>query len=126
MGFKLPRLTTDIDCGPIGYPGLKVRYWLNPTYEDYEPPADAEPWESVWFYGLGRSIEAVTIPASMTDDGKGRTITIGNGKALHGLWTTPGFDQQIINWSFNQLGKQRQERREAEAKNSDAASGELS
>ena len=43
MAFKLPKLLTEIDCGPIGYPGLVVTCWLNPTFEE-EPHY---PWEDI-------------------------------------------------------------------------------
>ena len=35
--IKLPRLTWEVDCGPIGYPGLGLVFWLNPPL-----PADED------------------------------------------------------------------------------------
>jgi hypothetical protein len=117
MGFQLPRLTTEIDCGPIGYPGLVVTCWLNVTYEDYKPPEKAKEWETQWFYGLGRILEAVTFPATMTDSGEPLIVTLSDARAVYDLAQTEGFDQQIINWALEQYRLQRQARLEAEAKN---------
>lgn len=117
MGFKLPKLTTEIDCGPIGYPGLVVECWLNVTFEDYEPPERPEPWESTWYHGLGRIVEGVTFPADYTDTGKPLTVTLDDAKAVYDLMQTEGFDQQIITWALDQYGKQRQERLQVAAKN---------
>ena len=117
MRFKLPKLTTDVDCEPIGYPGLTVTFWLNPTGETYEPPQDGEPWESAYWYGLGRTIERVTVPAEMTESGEEQVIEIPDGKALYELVDAPGFDYQIIIWSLNQYQEQRQARLQAELKN---------
>jgi len=117
MGFQLPRLTTDIDCGPIGYPGLVVTCWLNVTYEEYAPPEKPEPWETLWYHGLGRILEQVTFPASFTDNGESMTVTLPDAKAVYDLMQTEGFDQQIITWVMEQYGRQRQERLQVAAKN---------
>lgn len=115
--FNLPRLMTVIDCGPIGYPGLEVEFWLNPTRLDYEPPAEGEPWESSYWFALGRTIERVTVPAEMTESGKRTTIEIPDARAIYDLAEAPGFDWQIIVWAFEQYGKQRQERLKVELGN---------
>ena len=116
--FKLPKLTTDIDCEPLGYPGLVVRCWLNPTYEPWEPPAqDAKPWERMYFHGLSRIIEAVTFPAGYTASGVAETIEIPDEKAIYDLMYTPGFEQAIVNWAVEQYNKERQARYQVELKN---------
>jgi hypothetical protein len=117
MGFKLPRLTTDIDCGPIGYPGLTVTFWLNPTAEQYEAPEDGEPWEAVHWWAQARIIERITVPGEYTEDGAGLVLEIGDGQALYDLMETPGFDWQILVWAREQYGRVRQERLQAEIKN---------
>ena len=117
MRFKLPRLTTEVDCGPLGYPGLVVTFWLNPTGEQYEAPEDGEPWESTYWYGLGRTVESITVPGEMTESGEDVVIDIPDGKALYDMMDAPGFDYQIIIWSLNQYQAQRQARLEAERKN---------
>jgi len=117
MAFQLPKLTTVIDCGPIGYPGLEVKFWLNLTYQEYEPPPDAMPWESTYFHALARMVEWVTFPAEMTDGDEPEVYEIGDALALWELWNTEGFDQQIILWAVTQYQSQRQERLRVEAKN---------
>jgi hypothetical protein len=117
MKFKLPRLYTNVDCEPIGYPGLLVRFWLNPTGEHYEPPENGEAWESSYWYGLGRAIQSITIPAEMTEDGEDVVIDVPDGKALYELVDTPGFDYQIVIWALGQYQEQRQARLQAELKN---------
>ena len=117
MAFKLPKLTTDVDCAPIGYPGLKVTFWLNVTFEEWKPPEDAQPWETVFYRGLARAIERVTFPSGMTDSGEAEVWEISDAKALYDLMNAEGFDQTIIIWSQSQYQDQRAARLEAEAKN---------
>jgi hypothetical protein len=117
MGFKLPKLLTDVDCEPIGYPGLVVQCWLNLTYDDWEPPEKPQAWETTYYYGLARMIEAVVIPAEYMDNGTALTCTIDGPRAIYDLLETPGFDQTIILWAIQQYQRQRQERMQAETKN---------
>jgi hypothetical protein len=117
MAFKLPRLTTDVDCEPIGYPGLVVTFWLNVTTEEWEPPEDAKDWDTLFYHGLGRMIDRVTFPADMVDGDEPEVWEIADGKALYDLMAADGFDQAIIIWSQSQYQDQRQERLQAEVKN---------
>jgi len=115
--FKLPKLVTDIDCGPIGYPGLVVRCWLNLTYEPWEPPADPKPWDSLYYHGLGRIVEALVVPGEFTETGKAETVELADAKRIYDLLNTPGFDQSIIVWAMSRYDQERQERYRAELKN---------
>lgn len=117
MEFNLPRLTTDIDCEPIGYPGLRVTFWLNPPRVDYDPPEYGEPWESVYWWGLGRILERLTVPAEYSGDGAEQVIEIPDGQAVYELVDAPGFDWQIVVWATAQYRQQRQERLRSETKN---------
>jgi hypothetical protein len=117
MAFKLPRLTTDIDCEPIGYPGLVVTCWLNVTTEDWEPPENAEPWETIFYHGLARVFERFTFPAELTDSGEAETYEIDDAKALHDLMDMEGFDQAIVIWAQSVYQTQRAARLDAELKN---------
>lgn len=117
MAFQLPKLTTVIDCGPIGYPGLEVEFWLNLTHLDYEAPPDALPWETPYFYALSRMVERVTFPVEMTDSDGPEVYEIDDAEALWGLWNTEGFDQQIILWAVTQYQQHRQDRLNVESKN---------
>ena len=117
MAFQLPKLTTVIDCGPIGYPGLVVTFWLNLTFQEYEPPPDALPWETPYFHALARMVESVTFPAGMTDGDEPEVYEIDSPETLWSLWHTEGFDQQIILWAVTQYQQVRQDRLNVEAKN---------
>lgn len=117
MAFKLPRLTTDVDCEPIGYPGLLVTFWMNVSVEEWEAPEKGEPWETLFYHGLGRMIERVTFPEGMTDSGEAEVVEIPDARALYDLMNAAGFDQTIIIWSQSQYQDQRQARLQAEVKN---------
>jgi hypothetical protein len=117
MAFKLPRLTTDVDCEPIGYPGLVVTFWLNVTSEAWESPPDGKAWETLFYHGLGRMIDRVTFPPELTDGDEPEVWEIPDGKALFDLMNEDGFDQSIIIWAQSIYQDQRAARLEAEAKN---------
>jgi hypothetical protein len=117
MGFKLPKLTTEIDCGPIGYPGLIVTCWLNPTYLDWEPPEKPQKWDTEYYYGMARIIETLTIPADFTDSGQQVVIQVKDAKTMFDVLRTEGFDQTIVTWAIGQYQEQRQERLRVAAKN---------
>jgi hypothetical protein len=117
MPFKLPKLTTDIDCGPIGYPGLVVTCWLNVTAEQWEPPEKAEKWETLFYHGLARVFERFTFPPEMTDSGEAEVYEIPDARALYDLLNEPSFDQAIVIWAQSIYQDQRQARLEAELKN---------
>jgi hypothetical protein len=120
--LKLPQLTTDIDCEPLGYPKLLVTFWLN-TDVDEEPPEPAKDapkppiWEMPYYRTLGRILLRVTVPKEFSDSGAKEVLEVGNGKALYDLEHMAGFDPQIIQWSLEEYRKQRQERLRAELKN---------
>lgn len=131
VGFVLPRLTSGIDCEPIGYPGIAVVFWLNVTYDgarvsDEEwaaghPGEKREPWDTDFYYNLARIVEEVYVPDIYTtefiDDGVATTIPIRCGKDLYDLMHTDGFEQNIVLWAAGQYYNVRQERLRAEVKN---------
>lgn len=117
MGFKLPKLTTEIDCEPLGYPGLIVTCWLNPTYLEWEPPEKPQKWDTEYYYGLSRLIETITIPAAFTDNGRAVVAEVKDARAMYELLRTEGFDQTIVTWAIDQYQQQRQERLRVAAKN---------
>ena len=117
MGFKLPKLTTVIDCGPLGYPGLSFECWLNPVYEDYEPPEEGQPWETPWYHGLGRVFLSVSVPAELSDSGEAYSIDLPDGKAVYDLEFAPGFDRACINYALERLNQERQARLQDALKN---------
>jgi len=117
MAFQLPKLTTDVDCEPIGYPGLLVTFWLNITPQPWEEPPHPEEWERPFYFGVARMIERVTFPPSCTDSGQAEVVEIPDAKAIYDLFNAPGFDQQIIIWAQSQYQDQRQARLQASVKN---------
>lgn len=116
MGFQLPRLETEIDCAPLGYPGLIAVYWLNPVYKEPQEDGPA-PWDRAWYRSLGEMLIRLEVPGSMTDSGKPETIEVGGAKALWDLEHTPGFDYQIVTWSASRLASERAKRMEDSVKN---------
>lgn len=136
MAFKLPVLTTEVDCAAIDYPGLTVTFRLNPPTVKYEPPwagvedqkkrremQAAEPWASEYYFALARQIERVTVPGALTDSGAPEVVEIRDGRDLWDLEHRPDFDMQILLWAARQYARLRNERLAAEVKNSPAASG---
>ena len=134
MDITLPVLTHDVDCEALGYPGMVVTYRLNLPYEDHEFPwevikdaksqeqrkaeiLEAEPWESEFYYYLGRIVVSVTFPAEFLGGGKAQTVETPDARAVHDLMFTPGFDQQIILWSQEQYQRKRTEWLASETKN---------
>jgi len=134
MAFKLPKLTTDVDCGPIGYPGLVVRFVLNPGYDPYAFPwADvddkekqdrerekaikATPWLSEFWYNLGRIVAAVVFPPDMTTSGHEEMVELDGAEDVYSFMRSKGFEQNIILWASNEYHKQAQARLRAELGN---------
>jgi len=127
MGFKLPRLTTDVDCEPLGYPGLVFTLWLNPTPADHkewiapadrDPPVEnPEPWDLQWLSIIADVLDRVAIPGEYIDSGKEEIIEFPDAKAVYDLCETPGFEQRILNWALEVLRVERQERFSVARKN---------
>jgi len=128
MGFKLPPLTTDVDCEPLGYPKLMFRFWLNPwNPEDGEewiapdkrdPPVEKpEEWDRLWYWSVARILQCVLIPGKFSDTGKDEVIDIPDMQAAYDLERMPRFESKMLNWALDALQKERQERFQAAVKN---------
>lgn len=134
--FRLPELTTEVDCEPIGYPGLVVTFVLNLGYEAHAWPWEADeeadhearalarreilaerPWESEFYYGLGRMLKQVTFPGQMTESGAAEVVALPDGQAVYELMHMPGFEQNIIVWASARYNVEKQERLKAELGN---------
>lgn len=122
MPFTLPRLTWDIDCEPLGYPGLQVTFWLNPPVEP-EPEPEAEPapkgkkpqpWEAPFYASLARIIERITVPGAYTESGVEEVAEV---RSSRDVWEFERHDPQVLTWVLRQYSDQRQERLKVEAKN---------
>jgi hypothetical protein len=126
MGFQLPVLETDVDCEPLGYPGLTFTFWLNATNpeEDWVSPAERDPpvqkpaeWDRLWYEGLGRVLLRVIIPPKLSDTGAEEVLEIPDAEAVYELERMPGFDKTLLHWAFARLSDERQERIQVAAKN---------
>ena len=116
MAFTLPKVTTEIDCADIGYPGLVFTVWLNLTPEEWQPPAVREhPWETMYYHALGRIAQSLTVPAEYGDGG---SVELGTAEAVYRLEQTEGFDQAILPWLVARYRKVRDARLLDETKNS--------
>ena len=116
MGFTLPRLTTEIDCADLGYPGLAFTCWLNIIPDNWEAPKEnRKAWETPYYHALGRILLRLVVPPEMGDQG---IIELGTAEAIYQVEQSDGFDQQIFPWLFNQFRALRTTRLEAETKNS--------
>lgn len=116
--LQLPRLETAIDCGPLGYPGLRVVFWLNPPIQEDTPPGTAtEPGDGSYYRELGRVLVRVEVPAAFTDSGGDEVIELGSGRAVRELEHRKDFDPQVLQWAIRRYSEERQERLRAEVKN---------
>ena len=126
MEFQLPVLTHDVDCGPLGYPGLVFTFWLNATNpeeewlspEERDPPElEPEPWDRLWYVSYARALLRITIPPKFSDTGKEEVLEIPDAEAAYELERMPGFDRSILHWALAKVGEERQERLESAVKN---------
>lgn len=117
MALALPRLETEIDCAPLGYPGLRVVYWLNVTYHEEPEESGEEPWDKPFYHQMGRQLLRVIVPAEYTDDNQEQVIEVGSAQALWELERMPGLDAHIIIWSASMIARQRSQRMEDALKN---------
>ena len=115
MGFKLPVLETDVDCGPMGYSGLAFTFWLNATNpeEDWiapdkrDPPVEKpEPWDLLWYNNFASALVRVTIPPEFSDVDEEEVIEIPDAQAVYDLERMPGFEQALLLWALNQVTQQ--------------------
>jgi hypothetical protein len=131
--LKLPEMTVDLDAGELApaYEGITITLRVNPPYPAYRPPwADvedraeaaemrkAEPWLAEFWYMRARLIKSVTVPGSLTDDGKPETIEINyDARVLYDLESDERFDPRITMWATAQFGERGDELFERAAKN---------
>ena len=121
--IKLPHLTWNLDCGPMGYPGLTFVLWLNPPVLAEGAEVDtrhkgAPPWEDPIYRLLARVIDAVCVPAEYSDSGKPEELEIGgDARALYELERGAGFDPQLVIWVSRRYREERVRRLDAELKN---------
>ena len=120
MKFKLPKLTTDVDCEPLGYPGIVFVCWLNPPVEEFEAPdGKGEPWETPWYFQASRFIERVVIPTEyLEDEDEDLVVETDTAEAVYRLeQLLQDADPQILVWAIRAYGTERQDRLRTETKN---------
>ena len=112
MGFKLPVLETDVDCEPLGYPGLVFTFWLNATNPEEEwlspaerdpPVTDPEPWDRLWYVSYARALTRITIPPDLSTSGKEEVLEIPDARAVFELERMPGFDRSTMHWALAKI-----------------------
>ena len=115
--FKLPELTWELDCEPLGYPGLVVELVLNPPIDQEEPVAGTEPWDGPFYRQMARIIKGVTVPAAWSSDLQEVVLELGTPESIWQLEHDRGFDPQVFQWALRQYAAKRQERLQVESKN---------
>ena len=119
MPINLPRLTWDLDCEPLGYPGVVFTFWLNPPLglaTDDEGGRKRPEWDTAFHRNMALVLDRVTIPAEYAD-GEELVIEIPDAKALWDLQNEAGFDPQLVLWASGCYQDQRAERLRVSAKN---------
>ena len=120
MAIKLPRLTWDLDCEPLGYPGIVFTFWLNPPLDVAEEPKKGvlkkEPWDDAFFHNMAAVMDQVTVPDEYTGDGD-LVVETPDAKAVWELQTKVFPDPQIVLWASGRYRDQRAERLQVAAKN---------
>ena len=130
MGFTLPPFEGQIDCAPLGYPGMAFDLLLNPPYAgEYEAPKQKKgqppppEWTDGYWYGMGRLFLRVHIPEQYRNDDQ-EVVELGSGKAVYDLAHTKGFDPRVVPWVFGEFVNRRTELTEAAVKNLSGGSGD--
>jgi len=117
MGFKWPRLLYELDCEPIGYPGVVVEVVLNPEPLEEDRTYSGVQGDSEWYHSQARFLERVVVPGEYRDDGENWEYEIPDAQALWALEREPGFDARILLWAVSQLAQLRYTARPDAVKN---------
>ena len=118
--IKLPKLTWEVDCAPLGYAGLTLTFWLNPSLPPALPETGeklagkAPPWETEFYQALGRILLEAHVPAELSDKGVEETVELGTAQAVYQFERV---EPQLLIWGFRQYQARREERLKAELKN---------
>ena len=123
MGLMLPKLTRDVDCEPLGYPGIVLTLWLNVDDQEWQPPKvlegeTANPWDRVGYWMYARMVERVVIPGTYTTDGEDVVYDVPDRQAAYTLLNqVEGFDPNILVWAVEAWRQKRAEWLASEVKN---------
>jgi len=117
-GITLPRLETAVDCEPIGYPGIRVVFWLNPPFHEDESTGADDSWDTVWYRQMAHVVERVEVSGEYTEDSEVSVLEVPDAEALWDLERNDDFDPQILTWAFGVYAQERAERTRTERKNS--------
>ena len=120
MGLRLPRLTREVDCEPLGYPGIVLTLWLNPDDQDWKPPEKPEPWDRFAWWHMARVIERIVVPAKYVDgsepDDEPTVYEIVDRQTAWELADSGGYSDILI-WAINAYNQCRNEWLASEVKN---------
>ena len=119
MGLMLPRLTRDVDCEPLGYPGIVLTLHLNvDANQAYQPPEDAQPWDRYGYWYLTQIIDRIHVPGSYTEGGEDELLELDNCELAYKLMHDgDGFDANILTWAIEAWRQSKAEWLLAEVKN---------
>lgn len=123
--MRLPELLTEIDCAPIGYPGLKATCWLNPPlapdwvpHDKRTPPEKPEgAWDTEGYHSWARIVRKIEVPSELSTDGHSEVYEIKTAKDVWDFEKRPDGDPQLIYWIMGAYARERSRRLVAEAKN---------
>ena len=108
MGFKWPRLVHELDCGPIGLPGVVVEMCPNPEPLPGGMTFSGKDWDKATYHGQARFFWRVIIPAQYREDGEAWAYDIDqSAEKLWNLEQEAGFDSRIILWAMSEIARTR-------------------
>lgn len=117
MGLLLPVLTRDVDCEPLGYPGIVLTLRLNVSEAEYQAQGEQQPWDRYGYFWVSRIVERVFVPAQYTDTGEDLAFELPDAKAAYDLMHQDDFDSNILTWAVEAWRQKRLEWLQADVKN---------
>ena len=117
MGLRLPRLTREVDCEALGYPGIMLTFWLNLDDEEWQPPKvpegkKANPWDRFAWWRMARAIDKIVVPAKYVEgsepDDEPTVYEIVDRQTAWELADSGGYSDILI-WAVNAYNQCRNE-----------------
>jgi len=115
MGFRLPRLTHEVDLGEWQprYAGIVLEIVLNPPVVEFDDSGDADqeraPWETAFYHGAAARLVRLVAPGELTDSGQEEAVDLDSAEAVYRLERRPDFDPAILAWILSEYSRLRSE-----------------